>query len=174
MPDTTTTTTAISLRPTTARDMTAIDALLQASYGTLLKAHYPPSALVTALPLIARANPALLRSGTYFLAEDVEGNVLAAGGWSFGAPQGGVGPRDLGHIRHVATHPSALRRGLGTGILERCFREARAAGLTWMLAQVTRTAVPFYHAMGFDDRAEIEVTLRPGITFPAVEMARAL
>ncbi|MFW5654965.1 MAG: GNAT family N-acetyltransferase [Roseicyclus sp.] len=166
--------TAITIRPTTMRDLPRIDALLGLSYTALLKADYPPSVLVTALPLIARANPALLRSGAYFLAEDGDGAALAAGGWSLSAPQGGIGPRDLGHVRHVATHPGALRRGLAGAILERCFREARAEGITWLMAQATRTAVPFYRAMGFEDRAEIEVTLRPGITFPAVEMACAL
>ena len=168
MPDT------ITIRPTLARDLPRVDALLQASYTTLLRPDYPPSVLVTALPLIARANPALLRSGTYFLAEDGDRRALAVGGWSQTGPQGGIGPRDLGHVRHVATDPEMLRRGLATGILERCFREARGAGMTWLLAQATRTAVPFYRAMGFEDRAEIEVTLRPGITFPAVEMACAL
>jgi len=167
-------TTQISIRPTTARDLPRIDALLGASYPAFLKADYPPSVLVTVLPLISRANPALLRSGTYYVVEDDRGSALAAGGWSLSAPQGGVGPRDLGHIRHVATHPDAARRGLATAVLERCFREARAAGLTWLMAQSTRTAVPFYRAMGFEDRAEIEVTLRPGITFPAVEMACCL
>jgi GNAT superfamily N-acetyltransferase len=164
----------ITIRRTTVRDLPRIDALLSESYPALLKPDYPPSVLVTALPLIARANPSLLRSGTYFVAEDGEGRALAAGGWTYSAPQGGVGPRDLGHVRHVVTHPSALRKGLATAILERCFREARGAGLTWMMAQSTRTAVPFYRAMGFEERAEIEVMLRPGIGFPAVEMARGL
>jgi GNAT superfamily N-acetyltransferase len=168
MPDT------ITIRPAAEGDLARIDALLQASYRALLKADYPPSVLVTALPLISRADPALLRSGRYVLAEDGDGRVLAVGGWSMSLPQGGIGPRDIGHVRHVATHPDALRQGLANGVLERCFREARAAGLTWLLAQATRTAVPFYRAMGFEDRAEIEVTLRPGITFPAVEMACAL
>jgi GNAT superfamily N-acetyltransferase len=164
----------ITIRPTTSRDLPRIDALLQAAYPALLKPDYPPSVLVTALPLISRANPSLLRSGTYHLAEDDEGEALAAGGWSHSGPQGGVGPRDLGHVRHVVTHPRAVRRGLAAAILERCFSEARAQGITWMMAQATRTAVPFYRAMGFEARAEIEVLLRPGIAFPAVEMARGL
>lgn len=164
----------ITIRPTTSRDLPKLDTLLRESYPALLKADYPPSVLVTALPLISRANPALVRSGSYYMAEDAEGRALAAGGWSHSGPQGGVGPRDLGHIRHVATHPAALRRGLAAEILERCFREARAAGITWMMAQSTRTAVPFYRAMGFEERAEIEIMLRPGIAFPAVEMARGL
>lgn len=164
----------LTLRPTTMADIGRIDALLARSFPTLLKADYPPSVLVTALPLIARANPGLVRSGRYYLVEDEAGRALACGGWSLGGPQGGVGPRDLGHVRHVATDPGALRRGLASAILERCLAEARAAGMTWMMAQATRTAVPFYRALGFEDRAEIDVVLRPGIVFPAVEMARGL
>jgi hypothetical protein len=43
-----------------------------------------------------------------------------------------------------------------------------------MICQSTQTAVPFYKAMGFRTRGEIVIALRPGITFPAVEMERML
>jgi hypothetical protein len=36
----------------------------------------------------------------------------------------------------------------------------------------TRTAVPFYRALGFAELGPAEVTLAPGIVFPAVRMAR--
>ena len=164
----------ITIRATNAGDLPAIDALLGISYPTLLKADYPPSVLVTCVPLIARARPDLLRCGTYYLAEDGEGRALAAGGWTHAAPQGGVGPRDVGHVRHVVTHPEATRRGLARAILQRSFAAARASGLRWMMCQSTRTAEPFYTAMGFQRRGEIEILLRPGIGFPAVEMIRSL
>ncbi|HID68673.1 MAG TPA: GNAT family N-acetyltransferase, partial [Roseibacterium sp.] len=70
--------------------------------------------------------------------------------------------------------PSAVRRGLARAILERSFRAARTSGVRWIMCQSTRTAEPFYTAMGFQRRGEIEVMLRPGIGFPAVEMIRAL
>jgi hypothetical protein len=165
----------ITIRPTTVRDLPRIDALLSESYPALLKPDYPPSVLVTALPLIARANPSLLRSGTYFVAEDGEGRALAAGGWTMVGTAGRRGPARSGPYppRGHASLPRV--RGLGRGDPRALlFREARAAGLTWMMAQSTRTAVPFYRAMGFEERAEIEVLLRPGIGFPAVEMARGL
>lgn len=164
----------LTLRATRPSDLPALDALFAASYPVLLKPDYPPSVLVTALPLISRAQPALVRSGTFYLVEDGEGRALAAGGWTHTAPQGGVGPRDLGHIRHVVTHPDAVRKGLAGAIMTRCFETARKAGISWMICQSTRTAVPFYKAMGFEARAEIEVMLRPGIGFPAVEMACVL
>jgi GNAT superfamily N-acetyltransferase len=164
----------ITIRATGAGDLPAIDALLCASYPVLLKPDYPPSVLVTCLPLISRAQPGLLRSGTYYMAADADGRALAAGGWTHSAPQGGVGPRDVGHVRHVVTHPDATRRGLARAILGRCFAAARNSGVRWMMCQSTRTAEPFYTAMGFQRRGEIEVMLRPGIGFPAVEMIRAL
>ncbi|RMA43001.1 GNAT family N-acetyltransferase [Rhodophyticola porphyridii] len=164
----------IILRPTTGADMVGIDALLAASYPVLLKPDYPPSVLVTALPLISRANPGLLRSGTFYVVEDSGGRALAAGGWTHTGPQGGIGPRDLGHIRHVVTHPCATRRGLARALLTHAFDCARAAGITRLSCQSTRTAVPFYAAMGFEVQGDIEIALRPGITFPAVQMMRNL
>ncbi|AHM04417.1 putative acetyltransferase (GNAT) family protein [Roseibacterium elongatum DSM 19469] len=164
----------IKIRPTTAADMAAIDALLSESYPVLLGGDYTAEVLETTLPVIARARPELLRCGSYYVAEDAGGRALAAGGWTHGGPQGDVGPRDVAHIRHVVTHPEATRRGLGSAILEHCFDKARAQGITWLLCQSTRSAVPFYRTMGFEDRAEIDITLEPGVTFPAVEMARVL
>ncbi|MEL6531816.1 MAG: GNAT family N-acetyltransferase [Pseudomonadota bacterium] len=164
----------ITIRATNVADTPAVDALLAVSYPVLLKPDYAPSTLVMALPLIARARPELMRSGTYYLAQDEAGAVLAAGGWTHSAPQGGVGPRHVGHIRHVVCHPKATRRGLARAILRHAMEEARAAGIQVMNCQSTRTAVPFYEACGFRRLSEIEISLRPGICFPAVEMTRQL
>ncbi|WP_284264430.1 GNAT family N-acetyltransferase [Roseicyclus amphidinii] len=164
----------LTLRPTTAADLAAVDALIAASYRTLLKRDYAPSVLVTALPLISRANPVLLRSGSYYVTEDDEGRALAVGGWSRSPPQGGVGRAEIGHVRAMATHPDHTRKGLAQAIVTRALADALASGVERMIAQATRTAVPFYSAMGFRARGEILVALRPGITFPAVEMERIL
>ena len=52
------------LRPATPDDFADVDALLARSYPALLKHDYRPSVLVTAVPVLARANPALVGSGT--------------------------------------------------------------------------------------------------------------
>jgi hypothetical protein len=54
------------------------------------------------------------------------------------------------------------------------FAEAQLHGVRRMEARATRTAVPFYEAMGFDRLGQILVPLRPGIEFPAVAMRRFL
>ena len=54
----------LTIRPTTMDDLSALDGLFARAYPRLLKADYPPSVMVTALPLISRAKPELLRCGT--------------------------------------------------------------------------------------------------------------
>ncbi|MGG7645514.1 GNAT family N-acetyltransferase [Rhodovulum sp. YNF3179] len=164
----------LTLRPASPADIARIDVLLARSYPKLLKADYPPSVLVTALPLISRASPSLVASGRYYLAEDAEGRLLGAGGWSLKAPGGGGVTPGTAHMRHVATDPAALRRGVGRALMDEIAAAAGRAGAERLDCLSTRTAVAFYRAMGFDTLGAVEVTLRPGIVFPAVRMLRAL
>lgn len=161
----------LSLRVAVPADLSAVDTLLARSYPRLLAQDYPPSVLVTAVPLIARAKPALLASGRYYVVEDAQGRLVGAGGWSLTAPQGDA-EGNVAHIRHVATDPEALRRGVGRAILARVFQAAGEVGVAGYDCLSTRTAVPFYAAMGFRPVAEVEVPLAPGIGFPAVRMRR--
>ena len=69
----------IDIRPTTGADLPAIDALLRESYPVLLKPHYAPSVLVTALPLIARAACAFA-GGHLFHGRGWAGPRLGGGG----------------------------------------------------------------------------------------------
>lgn len=159
---------AVTIRPSVPGDLAALDALFSRAYPRLLKGDYPPSVLVTALPLISRAQPALLRSGTFYVAETAGGAMLGAGGWT---PRTGAGFAD---VRHVVTDDRATRRGVGRAILTRVIQDASAAGMTRLDCNATRTAVPFYTALGFARLGEVDVPLRPGITFPAVFMQRPL
>ena len=162
----------LTVRRATREDIGAVDALLRRSYGPLLRADYPPSTLVLALPQMARAQPKLLASGRYFLAEE-EGEVLGAGGWSPEAPGGGRVVPGLGHVRHVATDARAVRRGVGRAVMERVFAQARAERTARLSSLSTLTAVPFYEALGF--RPLRRVTLHfGGAPFAAVEMERDL
>mmetsp|Transcript_27694 Transcript_27694/g.51519 ORF Transcript_27694/g.51519 Transcript_27694/m.51519 type:complete len:160 (+) Transcript_27694:143-622(+) len=158
----------IHVRPSTLADLAAVDALLARSYPKLLKADYPPSVLVTALPLISRAQPDLLACGTYYVAEE-DAAVLGAGGWTPDRKVPG-----LAHIRHVVTDDRALRRGVGRALMARCFDDARAAGRTRMECWATLTAEPFYQAQGFESLGPMNVPLRGGIDFPSIRMMRDL
>src|SRR5258708_14018823 len=52
-------------------------ALLVASYSRLLATHYESDMLRRALPFMIKAQPALLASGTYYVAESDPGNLVA-------------------------------------------------------------------------------------------------
>jgi GNAT superfamily N-acetyltransferase len=162
----------LTLRHTTRADLAAVDALLAASYPRLLAPDYPPSILVMALPIIARARPELLTSGRYFVVLD-GAQVVGAGGWSSHAPQG-PSATATAHVRHVVTDHRQQRRGIGRALMLRVLADARGAGMTRMECLSTRTAVAFYTAMGLVRVADVLVPLRPGIDFPAVQMEMML
>jgi len=124
---------------------------------------------VLALPLISRAQPQLISSGTYYVAEDEAGRLVGAGGWTRSPRR-----RDIGQVRHVVTDHRLTRKGIGRALMTHIFKTARAAGIGHLQCQSTRTAVPFYAACGFRELGPIEVPLRPRIAFPAVAMERDL
>ena len=164
----------LTVRPAGPADIAAVDLLLARSYPVLLKPDYPPSVLVTALPLISRAQPALIASGTYFVAE-AEGIILGAGGWTAARAGGGSdGTGRRGHVRHVVTDHRRIREGIGRTLMTRVLEDAAGAGVTAMTCLSTRTAVPFYQALGFQPLGPRDVQLRPGIVFPSIEMQRTL
>ena len=155
-------------------DFEAVDTLLMRSYPALLKHDYPPSVLVTAVPIISRAQPSLLSSGRYFVAQSEEGALVAAGGWSPRASMGGATHTALSEVRHVVTDHRLTRRGIGKTLMATVLGDARQHGMRQILCQSTYTAEPFYTALGFCRQSLIEIELRPGIVFPAVMMVADL
>ena len=166
---------SLRVRPAGPSDITEIDALLARSYPVLLKADYAPSVLVTTIPLISKAQPRLVTSGTYFVVVDFKDAVVGAGGWTRSGPPGfASGPGQIGHVRHVVSDHRRLHEGIGRRLMEHVFLTARAAGVTQLECFSTLTAVPFYAALGFSELGPMTVQLRAGIDFPAVHMRRLL
>ena len=159
----------VTVRRAGKSDIPAIDAMLARSYPRLLKADYAPSVLVLAIPLISRAQPRLITSGTYYVAQDEGGQILGAGGWTARGPTG-EHATGTGHIRHFGTDISATRRGVARAIMDRCKKDATASGLERLNCYSTCTAEKFYAAAGFERIGPLEIELRPGIMFPAIEM----
>jgi GNAT superfamily N-acetyltransferase len=159
---------ALTLRRARLEDVAALDDLFARSYPKLLRDDYPPSVLVTAIPLLSKSQPQLLTSGRYFVVE-LEGEIVGAGGWSARRPRTG-----RAQMRHVVTDALHQRRGVARRIVEQVISETAALGFAGLDCQSTRNAVPFYQAMGFVPLGAVEVPLAPGITFPAVQMHRGL
>ncbi|MGL5012326.1 MAG: GNAT family N-acetyltransferase [Paracoccaceae bacterium] len=159
----------LTIRPAGRADLAAVDLLLAESYPRLLAADYAPSVLVTALPIISRAQPALVLSGQYFVALS-ENRVMAAGGWSKGAPGQGGMQAGIGHVRHVVTDYRMQRQGVGRALMTAVLADARRAGMAGMDCLSTLTAERFYASLGFRSLGPVTVALQRGIDFPAVRM----
>jgi GNAT superfamily N-acetyltransferase len=155
-------------------DFDAVSALLVASYSNLLAAHYDGDTLGRALPLMTAANPALLSSATYYVAEGEPGNLVGCGGWTTAQPGSGEVVEAEAHIRHFATHPMRVRQGVGASLLARCFSDARLFGIRKLHCFSTLNAERFYGAFGFDTVGLIDVPMGPSLTFPGVLMSREL
>jgi N-acetylglutamate synthase-like GNAT family acetyltransferase len=163
-----------SIRIARPADSDAVGALLSASYSILLAAGYDSVALGRALPFLTRANPTLLACGTYYIAESKLGSLVGCGGWTIARPGSGEIIEGEAYIRHVATHPEWVGRGIGTSILARCFSEARQLSIRKLHCFSTLNAEPFYRASGFETIGPIDVQLGPSVTFPGVLMSRDL
>ena len=159
-----------TLRATTSGDDDIVTALLEASYPRLLAADYDPRLLARALPLMTKANPRLLASGTYYLVETSVGSAVGCGGWTLEAPGGGASRRGVGHIRHFAIHADWTRQGIGKALLRHCIEEARALGVGKLECLSTLTAIAFYESAGFVPVAKAAVQMSPAVTLPSLLM----
>jgi N-acetylglutamate synthase-like GNAT family acetyltransferase len=160
------------VRLSDAGDLAQVDELLARAYPILLKPDYPASILVTAISRMARANPSLLASGSYYVAETRNGSIVGCGGWGLTNPNAPRRRQRLAHVRHFATDPNLTRQGVARAIMARCLADVADYDVRWMECHSTRTAVPFYCAMGFEEVREMLVPLAPGVEFPAILMVR--
>ena len=163
----------IMVRAATLDDRPALEALIEACYGTVYPGWYDPELLDAALPQMLRIDPRLLASGRYFAAT-VDAWLAGCGGWSLAAPGQAANAAGSGHIRHFATHPDLMRGGVGSAILRRCIDEAAAAGVGELMCFSSLPGEPFYARHGFVRRDEVTIMLGETIAFPAVLMRRPM
>jgi N-acetylglutamate synthase-like GNAT family acetyltransferase len=163
-----------AVRNASPQDVEAVNALLQASYPSLMALGYEPVLFARALPLLTKANPALLSSGTWYVVEvpGADGTLVGCGGWARQRPDAPNEPVDpvLGHIRHFATHPNWTRRGIGRALFDRCVADARAAGVCTFECYSSIVAEAFYLALGFRTVESMKIALGENLTMPSVRM----
>src|SRR3954449_9245970 len=83
-------------------DADAVERVLCASYPQLMAPAYEADLLKRALPFLIKANPHLLASKSYYLAE-AGGEPVGCGGWSLEKPGTNTNEFGVAHIRHFAT-----------------------------------------------------------------------
>ena len=161
------------VRVSTPNDFDAVDGFVGASYSQLMATHYDATLLERALPIIGRANPVLLSSGRYYVAE-IDGRIMGAGGWSVERPGTNEVEVGVGHIRHFAVVPEYAGQGVGRAIYERCEEAARLAGISRLDCYSSLNGTPFYSSLGFVTVEPYEAELEPGLKFPGIWMTRKI
>ncbi len=163
----------IQVRVAGIEDVAAVNFILRESYTALMADAYQPALLEEALPMMVRANPRLLASGTYYLAE-ADGEPAGCGGWTFDEPGTGTLEPGTAHIRHFGVRPSWIAKGIGRRLYMRCEADARAAGARRFVCFSSLNGEPFYRALGFERQARIEVPMGPTVRLPSILMSRPI
>lgn len=163
----------IGVRVAGPGDVAAIDTILQKSYPALMASVYEPALLARALPLMVKANPRLLASGTYYLAE-AESEPAGCGGWTFDEPGTGALEPGIAHIRHFGVRPDCTGKGVGRRLYQRCEADARAAGASRFMCFASLNGEAFYRALGFASERAVDVPMGPGLAFPSILMSRSI
>jgi N-acetylglutamate synthase-like GNAT family acetyltransferase len=162
------------VRVAAPEDAERVGKLLAASYPPLMAGAYDERTLAPALKLMTRANPSLLASGTYYLAESFGHRVVGCGGWTLERPGTAVKEAGLAHIRHFATDAAWTRRGVGRALYDRCEADARLVGVRAFECYSSLNAEAFYAALGFRRVRAFSIELGPNVSLPAVLMSRKI
>jgi GNAT superfamily N-acetyltransferase len=165
---------AFIVRVANPADEQAVTALLEASYPTLMRTGYDKAEFDAALPAMIKANPALLNSGTFYVATVKETHVVGCGGWSAEPPGSGNKVDQLGHIRHFATHPDWIGQSIGRSIYDACEVDAAANGITEFECHSSLVAEKFYTALGFKSKGVVNIPMADNAILPYVLMHRLL
>jgi GNAT superfamily N-acetyltransferase len=172
-------------RLATIGDLPALVELIPASARSLSRGFYTEAQTEAAIRYVFGPDTRLIADGTYYVVEE-EGLLAGCGGWSrrrtlYGGDQMKseddplLDPRtEAARIRAFFVHPDFARRGVGSAILDACLEAARAAGFRRIELASTLPGVPFYLALGFEEREPMEVPMPDGTALPIIRMERAL
>lgn len=153
------------LRAATPDDVPAITALMRRSVLDVFPRFHTESETAAAARYLTEPDTVLIEDGTYFV-HDVDGDVVACGGWSRRDKLytgSGAAPTDdrvldpatePARVRAMFVHGDWTRRGLGRAILARCEEAARAEGFRSLVLMATLPGVPLYRAYGFSEVAK--------------------
>lgn len=161
-----------TVRIATCDDSEPVSTVLAASYPPLMRTHYSAAVLARALPLMTVANPDLLQSNTFYVAETDDRRIIGCGGWTLARPGTGAVEAGLAHIRHFATHPDWTGQGVARAIFETCRKDAASFGATRLECYASLNAQAFYAALGFVAVEPFDVALDEDVVFRSMRMIR--
>jgi GNAT superfamily N-acetyltransferase len=173
------------LRLAVAADAPRLEELMRASILELFPRFYSADETARGARYIGELDAAMIEDGTYF-AYEVDGEIVACGGWSRRDKlYTGSGDRagdarlldpttEPARVRAMFVRADWTRRGLGRAILESCERAARAEGFTRLALMATLAGEPLYRAFGFCEVERVQVPLPDGTSLAGVAMERPI
>ena len=162
-----------------------LEAMIARSARGLSKNDYRPEQIEGALRGAFGVDTQLLIDETYFVAEE-DGAPVGCGGWSFRATSFGGDAhtaRDASvldpstqaaKIRAFFIDPAQARRGIGSLLLERCEREARAHGFSRVELVATLPGSKLYAARGYVGEPLVRYDLGAGVSIEFIPMHKDL
>ena len=172
-------------RPATPDDVPALQALIARSGVALSVGYYTPEQAQAITRHVFGVDSQLIADRSYHVIEHAA-SIVACGGWSrrrtlFGGDQAKavsdplLDPAvDPARIRAFFVEPSMARRGLGRMLMDRCLREARAAGFRALELVSTLPGELLYAALGFEVTERFELSLPGPIEVPVARMRRSI
>jgi GNAT superfamily N-acetyltransferase len=178
----------LPLRRATPADVPALEALIAASARGLGVGYYRAEQTEALVAHVFGVDTRLIADGTYYVVDDPDGGLAAAGGWSarrtlYGGDHLKAGPdadarldpaTEPARIRAFFVHPGWARRGLARRLYETCAAAARAAGFGTFELMATLPGEPAYRALGFAPAEAASVPIPDGTTVPLVRMVRPI
>jgi predicted N-acetyltransferase YhbS len=164
---------AQSLEISVARpeDREEIEDMLETAFAEGLRRSYGTDLVDAVLPTISKINPKLLTSGTFYVLADMDGQVVASGGWTLDDPVTGEVIEGVAHIRHFAVHPDFSGFGLGRKLFRHCRSLIANAGVREIRCLSGLNAEAFYAKLGFERAGAVDIDLG-GVSLPSVDMRR--
>ena len=162
---------SFTIRKAILDDQIEIERLIAESVRGLSREDYDARQIELSIKTVFGVDIELISDETYFVAE-TNGKIVGCGGWSkrktpYGASRyessrnsNELDPEtDAAKIRAFFIHPDWARKRIGTAILERCEREAKAEGFKSCEMMSTLPGVKLYAVCGYagDERVGIDV-----------------
>ena len=172
-------------RQANSADVAGIQKLIDASVRGLSEPLYTRQQIDSALRYLFGPDSQLIADGTYYVA-DVDGEIVASGGWSRRQTLHGgdqfkhgvdplVDPRfEPARIRAFFVDPRWARRGIGRLLFYECSTAARAAGFDQVELTATLPGEQLYTTLGFTVVERGAVRMPDGVELPTARMRRSL
>lgn len=177
-----------SFRKATLSDCQKLQDLIIQSSQIINGKYYEENVISAAIGNIWIVDEQLILDGTYWLAENVEKEIVGCGGWSkrgllFGNSNTTkinkevkeLNPKkDSARIRAFFVHPNHVRKGIGKELLSICEKEAKLNRFTSLELVATLSGLKLYSACGYSEQKRIDIDLGDGIYGEAVEMKKSI